>query len=69
MFLRRRVEDVLLRCSFCHKTQDQVETLISSPSEAFNRAYICNECVEVCNSVLEEYWKQESPSALRATAR
>jgi len=34
--------DEPLRCSFCHKTQEQVEKLISSPSD-YPRAYICNE--------------------------
>ncbi|MGH9482562.1 MAG: ATP-dependent Clp protease ATP-binding subunit ClpX, partial [Terriglobales bacterium] len=42
-----------LRCSFCHKSQDAVAKLISSPSE-YPRAYICDECVAVCNSILEE---------------
>jgi ATP-dependent Clp protease ATP-binding subunit ClpX len=42
-----------LRCSFCHKTQDAVTKLISSPSE-YPRAYICDECVAVCNSILED---------------
>lgn len=42
-----------LRCSFCHKSQDAVAKLISSPSE-YPRAYICDECVAVCNSILED---------------
>jgi ATP-dependent Clp protease ATP-binding subunit ClpX len=42
-----------LRCSFCGKTQDQVGKLISSPSD-YPRAYICDECVGVCNSILED---------------
>jgi ATP-dependent Clp protease ATP-binding subunit ClpX len=41
-----------LRCSFCHKSQDAVAKLISSPSD-YPRAYICDECVAVCNSILE----------------
>jgi ATP-dependent Clp protease ATP-binding subunit ClpX len=45
-----------LRCSFCHKSQESVHRLISSPDER-PRAYICDECVAVCNSILEE----ESP--------
>ncbi|HZT73959.1 MAG TPA: ATP-dependent Clp protease ATP-binding subunit ClpX [Terriglobales bacterium] len=45
--------DEVLRCSFCHKTQDAVTKLISSPSE-YPRAYICDECVAVCNSILED---------------
>jgi len=42
-----------LRCSFCHKSQDVVGKLISSPSE-YPRVYICDECIAVCNSILEE---------------
>ena len=43
----------VLRCSFCHKSQDAVAKLISSPNE-YPRAYICDECVAVCNSILED---------------
>jgi ATP-dependent Clp protease ATP-binding subunit ClpX len=42
-----------LCCSFCHKSQDAVAKLISSPSD-YPRAYICDECVAVCNSILED---------------
>src|SRR2546423_2573300 len=42
-----------LRCSFCHKSQDAVAKLLSSPSD-YPRAYICDECVAVCNSILED---------------
>ena len=45
--------DDILRCSFCHKSQDAVAKLISSPSD-YARAYICDECVAVCNSILED---------------
>jgi ATP-dependent Clp protease ATP-binding subunit ClpX len=45
--------DEMLRCSFCHKSQDAVAKLISSPSD-YPRAYICDECVAVCNSILED---------------
>src|SRR5947207_361208 len=43
----------MLRCSFCHKSQDAVAKLISSPSD-YPRAYICDECVAGCNSILED---------------
>ena len=46
IFSRRQREEVL-RCSFCQKTQDVVAKLISSPSD-YDRAYICDECVQVC---------------------
>jgi ATP-dependent Clp protease ATP-binding subunit ClpX len=49
----RTGSDDTLRCSFCHKSQDAVAKLISSPSD-YPRAYICDECVAVCNSILED---------------
>jgi len=49
----RAGSDDALRCSFCHKSQDAVAKLISSPSD-YPRAYICDECVAVCNSILED---------------
>src|SRR5438128_2642451 len=52
MKTRTGPEDTL-RCSFCHKSQDAVAKLISSPSD-YPRAYICDECVAVCNSILED---------------
>jgi ATP-dependent Clp protease ATP-binding subunit ClpX len=51
--LKRTGTDDALRCSFCHKSQDVVGKLISSPSD-YTRAYICDECIAVCNSILED---------------
>ncbi|HZR29020.1 MAG TPA: ATP-dependent Clp protease ATP-binding subunit ClpX [Terriglobales bacterium] len=51
-----------LRCSFCHKSQDAVAKLISSPSD-YPRAYICDECVAVCNSILEDDRTETQTSA------
>src|ERR1700688_1093699 len=51
-----------LRCSFCHKSQDAVAKLISSPSD-YPRAYICDECVAVCNSILEDDRAATPPAA------
>jgi quercetin dioxygenase-like cupin family protein len=42
-----------LRCSFCHKSQDAVGKLISSPND-YPRAYICDECIAVCKLILED---------------
>lgn len=42
----------LLRCSFCHKSKDDVTKLISSPSDYSPRVYICDECVWSCHSIL-----------------
>jgi ATP-dependent Clp protease ATP-binding subunit ClpX len=58
--VKRTGSDEALRCSFCHKSQDVVGKLISSPSD-YPRAYICDECIAVCNSILEDD-KVEPPS-------
>lgn len=39
----------VLFCSFCNKSQHEVEKLIAGPS-----VYICNECVELCNEIIRE---------------
>jgi len=57
-----RSSDESLRCSFCHKSQDAVAKLISSPSD-YPRAYICDECVAVCNSILEDDRTEMQPGA------
>jgi ATP-dependent Clp protease ATP-binding subunit ClpX len=57
--VKRFGTDEALHCSFCHKTQEQVEKLISSPSE-FPRSYICNECVSVCQQILDEEKREQS---------
>ena len=51
--MKRAGSDDTLRCSFCHKSQDVVGKLISSPSD-YARAYICDECIAVCNSILDD---------------
>ena len=60
-----RGSDESLRCSFCHKSQDAVAKLISSPSD-YPRAYICDECVGVCNSILEDDRGEALPGAAPA---
>lgn len=39
----------LLKCSFCGKSQKQVKKLIAGPG-----VYICDECIELCNEIMEE---------------
>ena len=60
-----RGSDESLRCSFCHKTQEAVAKLISSPSD-YPRAYICDECVGVCNSILEDDRTETIPGSAPA---
>ena len=54
-----------MRCSFCGKSQDSVRKLISSPSGNPARAYICDECVTVCASILEDDRDQPEVSPLK----
>jgi hypothetical protein len=53
VWFSRRHREEILRCSFCKQTQNQVAKLISSPP-AFERAYICDECVRVCLNAIED---------------
>ena len=47
-----------LHCSFCGKSQDEVNKLIAGPS-----VYICNECVDLCNDIIEEESKVSEESS------
>ena len=38
-----------LKCSFCGKNQEQVKRLIAGPN-----VYICDECVELCDEIIQE---------------
>jgi len=53
-----RDKSILLRCSFCGKTQEEVKKLVAGPT-----VYICNECVALCNDILREEEKIEEPKA------
>ena len=55
--------DDKLKCSFCGKTQDQVKKLIAGPE-----VYICDECVELCNEILDEefFENKEKESSMQA---
>lgn len=48
--------DSYLRCSFCGKSSEQVRKLIAGPG-----VYICDECVELCNDILDEELLNSSP--------
>ena len=45
-----------VRCSFCGKHQEQVARIIAGPG-----AYICNECVQLCMSILDEDYGTDEP--------
>ena len=43
-----------LKCSFCGKTQEQVRKLVAGPG-----VYICDECIELCNEIIEEEFSED----------
>jgi len=51
--------DKHLRCSFCGKSKDSVRKFISGPS-----VYICNECIALCNEILQEDEEREVAEAI-----
>ncbi|MEZ7974696.1 MAG: ATP-dependent Clp protease ATP-binding subunit ClpX [SAR324 cluster bacterium] len=54
------VKEALLRCSFCGKTQDEVKKIIAGPT-----VYICDECIDLCNEIMEEEYQNENPADLK----
>ncbi len=61
--MKRVRTDDTLRCSFCHKSQEVVGKLISTPGD-YPKSYICDECVAVCNSILEEDRSEKTSPAI-----
>ncbi len=55
--------DSHLKCSFCGKSQEQVRKLIAGPG-----VYICDECVDLCNEILDEELFESGPSSAPAAA-
>src|SRR5690625_935662 len=53
----------VFKCSFCGKSQKQVERLISGPG-----VYICEECIELCNEIIAEEIQAAQPAAEEQTA-
>ena len=53
----------VFKCSFCGKSQKQVERLISGPG-----VYICEECIELCNEIIAEEVQAAQPAAEEQTA-
>ena len=60
-----------LKCSFCGKSQEQVRKLVAGPG-----VYICDECIELCNEIIEEEFSEDvevelkdvpKPKDIRAT--
>src|SRR5690554_2301237 len=49
-----------LKCSFCGKTQDQVRRLVAGPG-----VYICDECIDLCQEIIEEEFEDTSELELK----
>lgn len=49
-----------LKCSFCGKTQEQVRKLVAGPG-----VYICDECIELCNEIVEEQLGEDEEFELK----
>ncbi|MDY6936265.1 MAG: ATP-dependent protease ATP-binding subunit ClpX [Cyanobacteriota bacterium] len=56
--------DSHLKCSFCGKSQEQVRKLIAGPG-----VYICDECVDLCNEILDEELFDAGPSTPQPAPR
>lgn len=52
--------NIVRRCSFCGRTEQQVAFLIPSPTGA----YICDNCIDACNEIIEDHFSPESNFAL-----
>jgi len=52
------------RCTFCEKTRHQVQSLIAGPPGI----YICNECIDICNSILQEEQRRTPAAGTRVAA-
>ena len=54
-----RENEKQIKCSFCGKKQNQVQRIIAGPG-----VYICNECVDLCQSILEDEMYEETPEEI-----
>lgn len=57
--MKKRSTPRELRCSFCNRNADEVERLITGPN-----VYICNECILMCNGILEEEMSRSTLSTV-----
>lgn len=53
-----------MRCSFCGKTQEQVQRLVAGPG-----VYICDECVTLCNEIIQEEIDEVEPIELKGVPK
>lgn len=52
---REELPEGTIYCSFCGKAQDDVKKMIAGPANCF----ICDECIEICNEIMEEERERE----------
>ncbi|WP_405741060.1 ClpX C4-type zinc finger protein, partial [Anaerovibrio slackiae] len=52
--------DEKLVCSFCGKPQDMVRKLVAGPG-----VYICDECIELCNEIVDEEVREQDDDEVR----
>ena len=60
-----RDDNMTIRCSFCNKTQDEVEKIIAGPSGV----YICDECVELCCDIIDDDLAAIQGTAKKSTGK
>ncbi len=53
-----------LKCSFCGKSQNQVKKLIAGPG-----VYVCNECIDLCNEIIDEELKDDIETSFKELPR
>lgn len=54
--MAKRDTTIVLHCSFCKKSQHEVKKLVAGPS-----VYVCDECIKLCNKIIEEDKAQKLP--------
>jgi ATP-dependent Clp protease ATP-binding subunit ClpX len=58
--MREEAKPQLLKCSFCSKSEKEVNKLIAGPA-----VFICDECVDVCNQILSKENRRRRPSFVK----
>lgn len=54
-------DDKVLNCSFCNKTQHEVDKLIAGPGSV----YICDECINLCNDIIHDESQEKAKEAIK----
>lgn len=62
---KKKQNDRIERCSFCDKTRNELEILISGGPDIF----ICNECVDICSTVIKDHRDKKNYSDRRSVMK